>query len=82
MRKFEFEVANDENWERLHSIIKVKACTLKGAFKRARKLFKKDETIYQVCTRVKGCALTQPVWDFFNGELVYEQNYSRRRKKR
>lgn len=82
MRKFEFEVANDENWERLHRIIKVKACTLNGAFKRASKFIKEDEMVYQVCTRVEGCTLTQPVWDFFNREIVHEQNYSRCRKKR
>jgi hypothetical protein len=69
MRKFEVEVANDENWERIHRIIKVYACTVKGARKRAHKKIKRDESIYQICTRVKDCELWQPVWDFFNGNI-------------
>ena len=66
MRKFRVEVANNENWERRHRVIVVKATTLKGAFKRARKKMRAGEMVYQVMTRIRGCELPQPIWDFFN----------------
>jgi len=69
MRKFAVEVANPDNWERVHRVIRVKATTIKGALKRARCQMKKDEDVYQVSTRVRGAQLWQPVWDFFNGNM-------------
>ncbi len=67
MRTFYVEVADVESWEIVHRVIKVKACTINGAFRRAKKKFKFDESVYQISTRIEGCELDQPVWDFFNG---------------
>jgi hypothetical protein len=69
MRKFNVEVATDENWEHHHRIVKVYACTINGAIVRARKKMNKSESIYQICTRINGCNLWQPVWDFFNRNM-------------
>ena len=40
-----------ENWEKLHRVIRVKACTLRGAIKRARRKMRPDEDIYQVSNK-------------------------------
>jgi len=73
MRKFYFEMEISDNHYR---IFMVKACTLKGAFKRARKYIKRDEFLYQICTRIKGSSLKQPIWDFMNGNIkkYYEKS--------
>ena len=70
MRRWIVEYADDENWERVHKVITVKACTLKGAFKRAFRKVPKDCNIYQISTRREGVPLPQPVWDFFNGATL------------
>jgi hypothetical protein len=69
MRRFEAEVANEVNWERNHRTILVKACTLKGAIQKVIRKKSHDEYLYQITTRVKGHALWQPVWDYFNKDV-------------
>lgn len=69
MRKFKVEVANSDNWERRHRVITVSACTLNGAVRRAKRQMRHDEGIYQICTRIAGAELLQPIWDFFNGNM-------------
>lgn len=72
MKSFWVEITNNKYMEHLHKVIKVKACTLHGAMKRA---FRKDhyingsrcDFVYQVCINVKGCDCRQPVWDYWNG---------------
>ena len=70
MRRYQVEVATEENWERLHRVIRVRACSIRGALKRAIKKMRTGESVYQICTRVRGCELNQPVWDFFNGNIA------------
>jgi len=74
MRTFIFEHSSLKNWERCYSVTNVKACTLKGAFKRARKRIPRDHDIYQVLTRIRGCGIPQPIWDFFNGSYFCPKN--------
>lgn len=69
MRTFIVGHASSENGGYLLSTIKVKACTLRGAFKRARKKIPHQNDIYQVTTRVRGCALFQPVWNYVGGNM-------------
>jgi hypothetical protein len=66
VRKFRVEVSEDDRFFR---IIRVRANTVRGALRRARKSMRNWEAIYQVTTRVEGCNLEQPVWDFFNGNI-------------
>lgn len=42
------------------------------ALREARKQMKKDEYVYQICAPCKGCELTQPFYDFFNGFHLLE----------
>jgi len=74
MRKYIGEVANGENWGRAHRIIVVEADNREEALKKIRELKNPDESIYQVSTPREGCELPQPVWDFFNGGEIYEDD--------
>ncbi len=70
MRTFYIDLETDEGWERYGREIKVKSNTINGAIKRSwKKGRKKDENIYQICTRISGCSLPQPVFDFMNGNM-------------
>ena len=69
MRTFFVDVETEIGWGGFGRTIRVKANTLRGAFKRAKKYMRPDEMLAQVCTRVRGCELAQPVWDFYNCRL-------------
>ena len=77
MRTFFFEMTNSKNFEQRCRVVKVKAVTVKGAMKKARrkKVYLSDGTecdfIYQIATRKKGCELPQPIYDWFNGFRIY-----------
>jgi len=81
MRKWTVEYANDENWEKHHKCLRVEACTLRGALKRAYRKIPKGTGIYQILTRIKGCELEQPVWDFFNQEYICPKSLLGKKRK-
>ena len=69
MRTFYCDVETEIGWGGFGRTIRVKANTLRGAFKRAKKYMRPDELFAEVLTRVRGCELAQPVWDAYNGLL-------------
>lgn len=71
MRTYLFLVETLENWENRGRIVRIKANTLRGAFKKAYKKIHKNEEVYEVLTRREGCKLPQPCWDFWNGSSIY-----------
>jgi hypothetical protein len=71
MRTYFFLMETLEDWEKHGRIILIKANTLRGAFKKAKKKFHRGEEIYEVLTRREGCKLPQPCWDFWNGSMIY-----------
>ena len=74
MRHYCFEVSNGENWRRRRRLVRVKANTLKGAFRRARKKIRYDEVVYQVTAgknKRRGYGQGYLVWDYWNGSKIY-----------
>lgn len=68
MRRYYYgEVADSENWEKRHRVIKVKANNVREAYKLISEKKEPDEDIYQISRDFDDCKLAQPVYDFFNG---------------
>ena len=74
MRTYYCEVASIDNWEKLHKVIKIEADRLEDVFPKLNEVKKEDEDIYQIAIDMKGCALPQPIYDFYNGQL-FEEDY-------
>jgi hypothetical protein len=65
----EVEVTKDDKHFRVIRVRISKVCVEEGqrAMAVARQLMADDEDIYQVCAPCRGCDLSQPFYDFFNG---------------
>ncbi len=71
MRQFTMLVTNDDDFGTRGRFVRVRANTIRGAKRRARRKMNPDEWFEQVETRVRGCSLQQPVWDIMNGNMSH-----------
>ena len=75
MRTFYVDMTNEDMFFTGGRTFIIKANTLKGVFRkiRRRQFYYTGNIllneIYQIRTRVRGCSLYQPIWNYYSGRM-------------
>lgn len=72
MRTYNVEITNDEEFDCSGRIIQVLADDVEEAMKKAQIEMNEDEFIYQVTREFQGNETPQPVFDYLNGTMIYD----------